>query len=85
MNMAFVIGGALVNTSVTPINESTVHDARTAVALAAFLSMLEKSHNAGKSDEFLEIEKIFLSEVDNYLDDQLVSQSADSGASKRGS
>jgi hypothetical protein len=72
MNMTHVIGGALINTSVTPISEGTPPDPRLQASIAAFLSMMDKAYAAQSSDEFLQIEEVFLSEVDVFLDNRIL-------------
>ena len=75
MNTTHVFGGALINISVTPLSEETPHDPGIDVALAAFLSMMNKSYVSGAEDRFREIMEVFLDEVDVYLDDRLLAKS----------
>jgi hypothetical protein len=79
MNTTHVFGGALINTSVMPIDEGTPIDPRLEPTIAAFLAMAEKAHVVGAEDLFRSVLEICLDEVDSCMDDRWIAAGGVSG------
>ena len=74
MNISHVFGGALINTSVTPVSKDTPHDPNVDPAIAAFLAVMSKAYACGMEYQFRQVQEIFLSEMDIMIDDKRLSQ-----------
>jgi hypothetical protein len=74
MNISHVFGGALINTSVTPVSESTPHDPQVDPAIASFLAVMAKAYACGMESQFRLVQEIFLDEMDTLIDDKRLSQ-----------
>jgi len=74
MNISHVFGGALINTSVTPVSESTPHDPQVDPAIASFLAVMSKAYACGMESQFRQVQEIFLDEMDTLIDDKRLSQ-----------
>lgn len=70
MNISHVFGGALINTSVTPVSKVTPHDPKVDAAIASFIAMMNKAYACGMEKQFQQIQEIFLDEVDTLIDDK---------------
>ena len=70
MNISHVFGGALINTSVTPVSETTPHDPNVDPAIASFLAVMSKAYACGMESQFRQVQEIFLSEMDTLIDDK---------------
>ena len=70
MNISHVFGGALINTSVTPVSNETPHDPNVDPLIASFMSMMSKAYACGMESQFRQVQEIFLSEMDTLIDDK---------------
>jgi hypothetical protein len=77
MNMTYVFGGALINTSVTPVSESTPSDPIVEPSIAAFMSMMNKAYACGMESQFRQVLEISLDEMNTLIDDRRLSQEDD--------
>ena len=73
MNISHVFGGALINTSVTPVSESTPHDPQVEACLASFVAVMNKAYACGMESQFRQVQEIFLDEMDTLIDDKRLS------------
>lgn len=74
MNISHVFGGALINTSVTPVSEETPHDPSVEASIAAFLAIQQKAYACGMEQQFRLVQEIFLDEMDQLIDDKRLAQ-----------
>ena len=70
MNISHVFGGALINTSVTPVSENTPHDPNVDTAIASFIALMNKAYACGMEKQFRQVQEIFLDEMDMLIDDK---------------
>ena len=70
----WILGGALVNTTVSAVSPETPVDLRVQPTIGKFLGLLAKSYSTQKEEEFLVFFDGFLEEVDRYLDDSRISK-----------
>ena len=74
MNISHVFGGALINTSVTPVSDNTPHDPQVEACLASFVALMNKAYACGMESQFRQVQEIFLDEMDTLIDDKRLSQ-----------
>lgn len=70
MNISHVFGGALINTSVTPVSENTPHDPNVDAMLASFVAVMNKAYACGMEHQFRLVQEIFLDEMNMLIDDK---------------
>lgn len=70
MNTTHVFGGALINTSITPVSDQTPHDPNVEASIAAFLAVMNKAYACGMEHQFRLVQEIFLDEMDQLIDDK---------------
>ena len=74
MRMQHAFGGALIDTSVTPVSPETPPDPAVTMVLAAFLAMMNKAYTTGREAQFQVILEICLEEINSYLDDKRIQE-----------
>lgn len=70
MRLRHVIGEALLNTTLTPIQEGNSIDSELVKKLEKFLALLQKAYLYAAPEEFGRFLDTFYEEVDAYLDDK---------------
>lgn len=74
MESQHVFGGARIKVTAEPLSEKTPMNRAGLTSLQAFLIVMHKAYSSGLEDNFHALLRIFLEEVDNYLDDKRIEE-----------